>query len=194
MFKKMFGISIIVILFGIVIYNVIDKYITEPSKESEAYLIQEDGVGLIPENSTGFELGDSVVPFELETLSGDKFNLADLEGKKFIINFWASWCGPCKDEMPDMQKFYDKNKDEIEIIAINMTGKETSLREAEKFIAENNITFPVLLDRDLAISTKFSVFAIPTSYFVGTDMTFQLNKKIGPMTYNEMKKILKELD
>ena len=72
---------------------------------------------------TGFKPGDTPPDFELATLSGELVRLSDYKGKKVILNFWASWCGPCKAEMPHMEKYYKKNKDaeNVEIIAVNLT-------------------------------------------------------------------------
>lgn len=183
MIKKIIGISIIVVLIGIVIFNVIEKYISEPSRQAEEDTLTTT---LVPPQIDGLAVGDEVAPFTLETMDGSYLNIADLKGKKIILNFWASWCGPCKAEMPDMQKFYENHKDEVEIIAINMTGKETNFSDAEEFVEAYELTFPILLDHDLELSDKYGIMAIPTTYFIGTDMTYQLPPKLGPMTYDEM--------
>ena len=77
--------------------------------------------------------------------------LSDLKGKKVILNFWASWCGPCKAEMPHMQKYYKKYKDNdnVEIIAVNLTKAERrGMKGVEEFIEAYGLTFPIPLDKE----------------------------------------------
>ena len=84
--------------------------------------------------------------FEGETLSGETFNLEDLRGEKcVIISFWATWCGPCKKELPFLEKFYEKHKDTCAVIAISKDGKRDK-RLLENKIKELKLTFPVIHD------------------------------------------------
>lgn len=74
--------------------------------------------------SNGIEIGKSAPDFELTKLDGTNVKLSDLKGKKAILNFWATWCGPCQQEMPDMEAFYKEHKENVEILAINYTPSE----------------------------------------------------------------------
>ena len=74
--------------------------------------------------SNGIEIGKSAPDFELTKLDGTNVKLSDLKGKKVILNFWATWCGPCQQEMPDMEAFYKEHKENVEILAINYTPSE----------------------------------------------------------------------
>lgn len=141
----------------------------------------------------GLQVGQKAPDFTLETLSGTTLTLTDLSGKKVLLNFWASWCGPCKDEMPHMQKVYEQYKDKgVEIVAINLTiGKESS-EDAQQFVDEYGLTFPVPLDIGGKVQEAYEIFPIPTSYFIDADGIIQ-SKYLGPMTeeyiINELNKL-----
>lgn len=105
--------------------------------------------------------------FVLEDLSGNKVTLSELKGKKVFLNFWATWCPPCKAEMPDMEKLYQETKDSnLVILAVN-AGEDK--KTVQGFIAKNNYNFSVLLDTDGEVSRLYQVTGIPTSYFIDTE-------------------------
>ncbi|MEE8440535.1 MAG: TlpA disulfide reductase family protein [Spirochaetia bacterium] len=121
-----------------------------------------------------FDLG--VMPFQsripsenfvLATLEGGEGALADSRGKVVFLNFWATWCIPCREEMPSMQILYDELSDEgLEIIAVNLLEAKEMV---SAFVEENGFTYPVMLDRDGRVSLRYSVRAIPTSYILDRD-------------------------
>src|SRR5690625_1361660 len=86
----------------------------------------------------GLEVGNLAPDFELETLEGETVKLSDLKGQKVFLNFWASWCGPCRSEMPDMQKFHE-DRDDVTILAVNVNDRPENVDE---FLEEYGITFP----------------------------------------------------
>lgn len=91
------------------------------------------------------------------------------EGEVLVLNFWASWCGPCKGEIPELLAFQQKLKEEpqylpgVRFVTINLTGTEKSPGHVEQFIRENGITFPVIYDRDGNLSGRFSIQSLPTT-------------------------------
>lgn len=108
--------------------------------------------------------------FKLKDLEGKSVQLADYKGKIVLLNFWATWCGPCQAEMPSMQAFYEKNKASgIVMLAINIGETEDIVRN---YMEENAFTFPVLLDEDQQIALDYSIEGIPTTYIVGKDGHF----------------------
>ena len=138
----------------------------------------------------GIEIGKSAPDFELTKLDGTNVKLSDLKGKKVILNFWATWCGPCQQEMPDMEAFYKEHKENVEILAVNYTPSEKVGEEkVSNFIKEKGITFPVLLDKNIDVTTAYKVITIPTSYFIDTKGVIQ-DKFIGPMTQKRWRKEL----
>lgn len=117
----------------------------------------------------GFDIGQKAPDFELESLTGEKVKLSDYTGKMVMINFWASWCPPCRVEMPHMETYYQEFKDEhnIEILAVNMTTLERGNREkVPEFVDKHGLTFPVLMDEEGKVKELYDVMVYPTTYIV----------------------------
>lgn len=117
--------------------------------------------------------------FEVSLLSGEKFKLADNIGKKVIIlNFFATWCGPCKEEMPELNNYYEKHKDEsLMLIGIDANEGEDVVKD---FVKEFNVTFPVGIDHDGRLQKLYTVRGFPTTVFIGADGTVNIYE-IGPI-------------
>jgi peroxiredoxin len=114
------------------------------------------------------ELINKAAPsFELEALDGQKVALADYHGrKKLVLSFWASWCGPCKAEMPTLRQFYQshrKDADKFELLAISIDDEQ---RDAERFATEMKLPFPVLWDAKGLAREAYSVDAIPALFII----------------------------
>jgi thiol-disulfide isomerase/thioredoxin len=100
--------------------------------------------------------------FSAPLLGGGKTSLADYRGKVVFLNLWATWCGPCRSEMPSMEKLYQRYKDQgLEILAVNLREDDESIRT---FMRQNGLSFPVVLDKSGDIGSLYGVMAIPTSY------------------------------
>src|SRR5699024_3194960 len=150
----------------------------------------DDGAEVVDAN-VGIEKGDMAPDFELETLDGGKVKLSDLRGEKVMINFWATWCPPCRAEMPDIQKFHEN--EEGTIVSVNLTDTENSVRNVEDFIDEYDITFDVLYDPDSSIGTRYEAQALPTSYLINTKGEIH-NIAVGPLNYEQMVQAFDEMD
>jgi cytochrome c biogenesis protein CcmG/thiol:disulfide interchange protein DsbE len=123
------------------------------------------------------EIGFQAPDFSLESLNFDQaFNLQDLD-KPVVINFWASWCQPCRLEAPDLVELYEEYSNDVEIYAINLTDSD-NIRSAESFVEEFGFEFPVLLDKDGTVGSAYQVLAIPTTYFINADGIIE-NKIVG---------------
>ncbi|MCM3771075.1 MULTISPECIES: TlpA disulfide reductase family protein [Priestia] len=129
---------------------------------------------------------DTAPPFTLSDTNGKSVQLSDFKGKKVILNFWATWCPPCQKEMPDMQAFYEKYGNDVQLLAVNLTSSEGSKQAVSKFLKEKQFTFRVLLDdQDSVGSKKYRVSTIPTSYFI--DEQGRIVQRVnGPMTLKQM--------
>lgn len=125
--------------------------------------------------------------FEFITIDGKKVRLSDYRGKVVLLNFWATWCPPCKEEMPIFEREYRRCKDKgFEILAVNM---DTSKEALESFLKENNYSFTILRPfGDLEKELKLMGF--PTSYLINKDGTVE---RIRLGIYRELEKDLKEL-
>jgi thiol-disulfide isomerase/thioredoxin len=110
---------------------------------------------------------DGAVPapqFSLESRAGGQLSLADLKGQVVMINFWASWCGPCRQEFPALDQIYAKYKPMgFTLVGINV---ESEKADAEKFLGATPVSFPILFDPDNTVSGKYGVSAMPTTVLV----------------------------
>jgi cytochrome c biogenesis protein CcmG/thiol:disulfide interchange protein DsbE len=104
--------------------------------------------------------------FTLNTLAGEPVSLSDLKGKVILINFWASWCSPCKAEMPAIQATYQTYKDQgLVVLGINATDQDEA-NAARQFAQTQGLTFPLLADVSGTVFQLYQVQALPTSFFV----------------------------
>ncbi len=125
--------------------------------------------GMIPTPQEGFLAPD----FELVTLDGESVSLSNLRGKVVLVNFWASWCPPCRSEMPAMEEIYQQyGPDKFVILAVNDTRQDT-LTNIKNFVSEENLTFPILLDESGQVTGKYLVHSLPTSFFIDRDGVIQ---------------------
>ena len=117
--------------------------------------------------------GSEAPDFTVYDMEGNAHKLSDFRGKPVLLNFWASWCGPCQMEMPDFQKFYESHGDQVHFVIVNLTdGQQETVESASAFIAEKGYTFPVYYDTDIDAAAKYGVSAVPVSYFIDAEGYF----------------------
>ena len=110
--------------------------------------------------------GFSAPDFTLDLLGGGQVTLSELRGKVVMVNLWASWCPPCRAEMPAIEKVYQANKDRgLEVLAVNTTYQDGE-GEAAAFATNYGLTFPIPLDRTGAVSARYLLRALPSTFFV----------------------------
>ncbi|GAB6156709.1 redoxin domain-containing protein [Desulfosporosinus burensis] len=182
----------VVVLIGLVIWGLYDVG-GNKSKNSDA-MPNSAGVSTNTDQgqqlTVGLKKGNLAPDFELRSVDGKAIKLSSLRGKKVIVNFWATWCPPCRLEMPEMEKFYTKNKNEgIEILAVNLTKAEKSRADVPSFMEAYGITFPVLLDENGDAARLYDVSSIPASFIIDTQGVIR-EKIVGPMTYDSMQEML----
>lgn len=134
--------------------------------------------GAIPTPREGFLAPD----FTLETLQGETVTLSDLRGKAVVVNLWASWCPPCRAEMPALQAAYEADRGRgLEILAVDMTYQDTE-QDALRFIEEFGLTFTIPMDRDGTVARQYLLRALPSTFFVGPDGVITKVVIGGPMS------------
>lgn len=135
-----------------------------------------------PEAETGSaaRIGAPAPGLDLVTPSRQRIRLSDLRGQTVVLNFWASWCPPCKAEMPALELVHQQFKATgVVVLAINQMESEQT---AADFMAANNLTFPVALDSDGMASRLYRVSALPTTYFIDKEGIIRDIVYGGPMT------------
>ncbi|GAX91836.1 thiol-disulfide oxidoreductase ResA [Effusibacillus lacus] len=124
--------------------------------------------------------GQAAPPFTLSDLNGNKLSLADLKGKVVLLNFWGSWCDPCRQEMPAIQAAYEQYKDKgFVVVGVNIGESKVT---AKGFADRYGVTFPVVLDKDREVTLeRYKVGPIPSSFFIDKQGNIQYRYE-GPMT------------
>lgn len=140
------------------------------------------------------EIGRPAPAFTLGLLGGDYLSLDELRGKVVLLNFWATWCEPCRDEMPAMQRVYERYRDQgFEIVGINLREPEVTVKG---FVSQLGLTFPIVYDLTGEVYDAYLVRPMPTSYFVDRQGIIRF-LFIGPMTEEDIERrirILLDLD
>lgn len=133
--------------------------------------------GRTPAPHQGFLAPD----FTLNSLDGRAYRLSDLRGQVVLINFWASWCLPCRTEMPDMEEAYQEYVSRgLTILAVNSTVQDKPV-QVRAFVEDNRLSFPVLMDAIGNVTEAYQISALPTSFFVDRDGIIQEVVIGGPM-------------
>ena len=142
-----------------------------PAVDNNNLFVETESQGNIENDESTSEIQlPKALDFTVEDTEGNKVTLSDLEGKPVIINFWASWCGPCKNEMPDFEEKFKEYGDDIHFMMINVTdGNRETVDTAKSFIENSGYTFPVYYDTTLEASNVYGIYYLPTSLFINED-------------------------
>ena len=122
-------------------------------------------------------IGKPAPDFQFQSSEGQPTSLSDLKGKPVLINFWATWCRPCRMEMPYLQQVYDEWQEKgLVVLAINI---KESPSQVEEFMQSQGLSLPVLLDSQGKVASQYGIQAIPVTFFVDRDGIIQ-DIKFGP--------------
>ncbi len=106
--------------------------------------------------------------FSLDSLKGDQLGLSDFKGKVVLLNFWATWCSPCRKEMPAMQTLWERYREQGFVI-LAVTADKGSRKQVESFVEKHSLSFPVLFDPRGEARNQYEVVGLPVSYLIGRD-------------------------
>jgi peroxiredoxin len=138
------------------------------------------------------EVGALAPNFALQTPDGESYTLSDLQGQPVLINFWATWCGPCRLEMPAMQAVYEARQSEgFMVLAVDHTATDT-VPAVVAFGEELGLTFPLLIDPGSEIQELYRIRAYPSSFFVDAEGVIQ-TVHFGPMTEGQLDGYVEDL-
>ena len=145
--------------------------------------------GLIPSPREGFLAPD----FTLEEVNGGTITLSELRGKVVVVNLWASWCPPCRAEMPAIQQVYEKNRERgLEVLAVNTTYQDSE-SEAISFVDEVGLSFPILLERTGVMARAYQLRAMPSTFFIDREGIIRKVILGGPMNEATLQTAVEEL-
>ena len=120
-------------------------------------------------NTSAPQAGFSAPDFTLSTASGEKYTLSELRGQAVLVNLWATWCPPCRAEMPAIEKVYQEYKDQgFVVLAINMTYQDDPF-EVVPFTEQYGLTFPILLEETGDVASAYQLNSLPSSFFINRD-------------------------
>jgi thiol-disulfide isomerase/thioredoxin len=138
----------------------------------------------------GPKLNAQAPAFALQALDGRTYEVGGAREKPVLLNFWASWCGPCELEAPDLVKLYDKYKDRIDFYAVNMTAGDR-MDNIQSFVKHFKYEFPVLLDTEGAVGDLYRITGIPMTYLV--DRNGVIRDGFGILKPEELEKRINKL-
>jgi len=175
--KKFFiGIALLVVvtLLTITVKNEVFKEVDPPQ-----LIVEQNGV-------TGVNFDTPLTRLDKSTTT-----LKEYQGKILIINFWASWCGPCQEEAPDLKTFYEQKPNNVELLAINATSYD-SRENAFKFQQLYDLNFPIFLDDDRSLGKSSKVIAFPTTLIVDAQGILRHTIE-GQLTLQDLQQLISEL-
>ena len=139
---------------------------TDPPANTQSQSVPEENTSALSETVSIEKAAD----FYAFDLNGNKVTLAEKIGKPVVVNFWATWCPPCKAELPHFEKLYKELGGEVEFMMVDMTdGKRETVNDVKDFVEENGYTFPVYCDSDQNAAMTYSVYSIPVTLFIDKD-------------------------
>ena len=169
--RLMLSAFIIVLLLGIMLKNILNK-----GEVSSAMVDLADGTTQLDFTSSLTKLDQSITTFEA------------YKGKILVVNFWASWCGPCQEEAPALNAFYQQKSKQVELLAINAT-KYDSYKQAMAFQETYQLKFPVFLDHNGTLQQSFQVVGYPTTFIFDTEGILTYTIK-GDISKQELTKLV----
>ena len=133
------------------------------------------------------------VAIDLPTTTGEYYTLEDQTQSLTVVNFFATWCPPCKAEMPHLQKFAENLPENVEIVGVNLTSRDHGQDALNKFVETYNVTYPILLDMDDSVGKSFQVTSIPTTVLLNKNGE-EIDRIIGPISEHALRVLVNKYD
>ncbi len=165
--KKILIIAVVFVLLlagAFLLYNKLSGSVAPDQLAAEDEAQNQD------EESDGQQAKVKAPDFVVYDKDGNKVGLSDYLGKPVVLNFWASWCGPCASEMPDFEEAYKERGDKIQFLMINLTdGYQETMESATEYIQEQGFTFPVFYDTESNAANTYATYSIPMTFFIDSE-------------------------
>ena len=151
-------------------------------------------VGIFMMNVVEMNRGEAkeVSPIELQTYDGEYYSIRNEEKSIVILNFFATWCPPCKAEMPHLQSFAENLPDDVVLIGVNLTARDDGERALRQFIEQYDVTYPILLDVDDTYGDAYGVLSMPTTVILKDGK--EVERIVGPVSEETLRKLAKQYE
>lgn len=148
----------------------------------------EENTGAAQQNSA-----DTAADFTVFTAAGEEVSFSDYKGKPLVVNLWATWCGPCKSELPAFNELYAEYKNSVEFMMVNLTdGYSDTVQSVRKFVEEKQYSFPVFYDTKLSAAKAYTVNSVPLTIFIDKNGVI-VNEHLGAMEKDTLQKYIESL-
>lgn len=180
--RKWIPLLFVLLALGYSIFKYVEKkQVTEKANTTYASTLSK----------LGLQVGDQAPNLDLLTLDGQKIKVSLSGNKPTVLNFWATWCPPCKQEIPVLEKFQKEHSDKVSVIGVaDYIGEKKDKNFVKDFTKKHGITYQVLLDEKGDNFQKYGVLTIPTTYFIDQNGKI-IFKKIGPLEKSDFDLLLK---
>ncbi len=146
-----------------------------------------------PEEAAGSSSGTPSRDFTVLSLEGEEVSLSQHLGRPVVVNFWATWCGPCKSELPAFQAAYEANGDQVAFMMVNLTDGQRDTAEAVTgYIEESGFTFPVYLDMEMDAAQTYRISSVPLTLFIDAQGNV-IRAQIGAMSQETLNRYIEQL-
>lgn len=181
-------VFIVLIVGGVFAYNSLSKNYTETEPASLS-----DSNETSKQSEVTEQQKNTAADFTVVDYNGKQTKLSDKTGKPVVVNFWASWCGPCKSEFPAFEKAYQQYGNDVEFMMVNLTdGYQETISTAKSYIDEQGYTFPVYYDTTMSASNAYGIYSIPKTLFIDKDGNIVQNRT-GAMSEEVLEQNIKNL-
>ena len=145
------------------------------------------------EEAKDSNVNTKAIDFKVLNSKKEKVKLSDFYGKPIVVNFWATWCGPCRYELPDFDEAYKKYNEQIEFLMVNLTdGFSETIEGVEQFINENKYEFPVYFDTEYSAAKAYNIYSIPQTLLIDKEGNI-LELYMGMMNKETLEKYIIKL-
>ena len=169
--RTVFLLAILVLLLVVagILYGVLSRSVKPDASDRPTAPVQQPTTQPGEEHSQTEPPQEDVIPapnFGAYDADGNRVQLTDYIGKPIVLNFWASWCGPCRKEMPHFEQAYRDMGQDVTFLMVNMTANGETQESAQSFLDDSGYTFPVLFDLDMEAAYNYGVYSLPMTVFI----------------------------